>query len=153
MNPFSALFRSRKFWLAMLDALATTVALIIGTFYPSMVEFTKTLTIIWQPIFIILIGSIAVEDVASIRSSPPDLDYLNALAKTAVYSAEQQGARVDSKKDYALAIVEDGLKAKHIYMSDDMVDAAIEAAVKQADFPPALEGTVRRPAKKEAHNA
>lgn len=70
-NPFAMLMRSRKFLLAMADAIASSV-LLLATRYlsPSDLDFVKQIVVIYQPVIVILIGSIAYEDKARMENPP-----------------------------------------------------------------------------------
>lgn len=63
MNPFAALVKSRKFWLAALDAAVSTLSIVLAWWLsPDKVTQVLTLIGIWQPVFIVVIGAIAYED-------------------------------------------------------------------------------------------
>ena len=69
-NPFTGLIHSRKFLLAMLDALVSSVALVLAWFLsPDKVASVLALIGIWQPVLIAVIIGIAAEDVALSKSS------------------------------------------------------------------------------------
>jgi hypothetical protein len=64
-NPIASLLRSRKFLLAMLDALVSSTALVLTWFLsPDKVASVLALIGIWQPVCIAVIIGIAAEDVA-----------------------------------------------------------------------------------------
>lgn len=69
MNPFASLVRSRKFWLAVLDAGGGIIALWVGAY---VAEPTRNLILAtWaalQPVFVAIIAAIAYEDAARARS-------------------------------------------------------------------------------------
>ena len=70
MNPFSALLRSRKFWLMVLD-LVISLATYFVTKYVNP-ELSKDVLFViagMQPVFITIIGAIAYEDAANVRAS------------------------------------------------------------------------------------
>lgn len=56
------LLHSAKFWTAVLDALISLTLFFVGKYAPSFSEDVKILTITLQPIFVVLIASIAYED-------------------------------------------------------------------------------------------
>ncbi len=63
MNPFAALLRSRKFWLAFLDAFVSTVGLLATRYLsPDDTELVLKLVAIYQPVIVVIIGAIAYED-------------------------------------------------------------------------------------------
>jgi uncharacterized membrane protein len=63
MNPFKALLRSRKFWLAVMDAAVSTLAIVLAWWLsPDKVTQVLTLIGLWQPVVIVVIGAIAYED-------------------------------------------------------------------------------------------
>lgn len=64
------IFKSRKFWLAILDAFISTLAIVLALFFRPDVVSTVMLVIgLWQPVLVALIIGIAVEDSAAIRSN------------------------------------------------------------------------------------
>lgn len=69
----SNLLKSRKFWLAVLDAVLATLAISLGWFFaPDKVEEIMKLVLIWQPVIILVIISYTVEDsVAKAKGSFP----------------------------------------------------------------------------------
>ena len=88
-NPFNMLIHSRKFWLAMTDAVAST-ALLLATRYlsPADVEMVKQIVIIYQPVILALIGSIAWEDNA-------ERDKVASMAQDAMYAQERADIRAE----------------------------------------------------------
>lgn len=67
--PLAALLRSRKFLIALLDALLSSVTLLAVRFLsPGDVELVRNLIVIYQPVILAVIALIAVEDVAKIRA-------------------------------------------------------------------------------------
>lgn len=73
MNPnpdvLWMLFHSRKFLLAMTDAVVSTVMLLATRYLsPADLDFVKQIVVIYQPVIIILIGSIAYEDKARLEN-------------------------------------------------------------------------------------
>lgn len=63
MNWFQALLRSRKFWLAILDAAVSTISVVTtACLSPEQVDMVLLLVGIWQPVFVALIAGIAYED-------------------------------------------------------------------------------------------
>lgn len=68
-NPFDALIHSRKFILALGDALFSTITTILTLcFAPAVVDKILAVLAIWQPVLIIVIGAIAYEDGATIKA-------------------------------------------------------------------------------------
>jgi len=68
-NPFDALIHSRKFWLAMLDAVFSTVATLLTMFLaPAQVDKILTVIGLWQPVLVVVIGAIAYEDGQKIKA-------------------------------------------------------------------------------------
>ena len=66
MKP--SIFKSRKFWLAILDAVIVIAAVVIGKFVPEWADFSAQIA---APITVVLtavIIGIAVEDAAFIKS-------------------------------------------------------------------------------------
>jgi hypothetical protein len=69
-NPFSSLAHSRKFWLLVLDAVVSTLTLVLAlVLTPEQLDFALKLIAIYQPIFITIITAIAVEDAALNKSN------------------------------------------------------------------------------------
>ena len=68
-NPFSGLLHSRKFWIAMLDAIIALATLWIGQlFSPETQKMILQTLAILQPVFLTVIASIAHEDAAQIKA-------------------------------------------------------------------------------------
>ena len=65
MEPIKALFKSRKFWLLVLDGIVSLVLLVIAQFAPNFEEMALQLIAILQPIFVAVIVGIFVEDAAA----------------------------------------------------------------------------------------
>lgn len=62
-NPINSLFHSRKFLLALTDAVASSVLLLATRFLsPGDVELVKQIVVIYQPVLVAVIASIAWED-------------------------------------------------------------------------------------------
>lgn len=69
-NPLAALFHSRKFLIAIFDALASIAGYFAAKYGgPSLTDDVKVLIITLQPVFIILIAAIATEDAAEKTAS------------------------------------------------------------------------------------
>ena len=67
-NPFSQLLHSRKFWLAMLDALLSTIATVLGwIFAPEKAGAIMGLIAMWQPVILAVIYSYTVQNVEGIK--------------------------------------------------------------------------------------
>lgn len=76
------LLRSRKFWLAVLDAFVSTLSLVLAWYFsPDKVQQVMALVGLWQPVIIAVIIGITVEDAAAKYSG------------TFVPPAEKPGAR------------------------------------------------------------
>lgn len=71
-NPFRSLLHSRKFWLAMVDAIGSSV-LLLATRYLSAddVELVKSLIVIYQPVIVAVIAGIAWEDGKKAQDGQP----------------------------------------------------------------------------------
>ena len=65
VNSWKLLWQSRKFWLLVLDIVIGTVMLIVSRYFQTETEFVLKIIAIYQPLFIFIIGAIAVEDAAS----------------------------------------------------------------------------------------
>ena len=65
MGPLKALFKSRKFWLLVLDVLISLVLFVVGHFAPDFEEMAKELIAILQPLVVAVIVGIFVEDFAA----------------------------------------------------------------------------------------
>lgn len=64
MNPIKGLLISRKFWTLVLDVIVSTVLYFVGKYGSvSVFEDIKFLIAALQPVFVMLIASIAYEDV------------------------------------------------------------------------------------------
>ena len=88
-NPFSGLLHSRKFWLAILDAVTGLLALWLGALAS---EKTATLVIAtWgglQPVFIAVIAGIAYEDKAKLQAASQDKETAALIASDALRRVE-----------------------------------------------------------------
>jgi hypothetical protein len=62
MNPWKALFESRKFWLLILDTVVSLVLYFVGKYAGPAFEDVKLVILSLQPIFLMLIYAIAYED-------------------------------------------------------------------------------------------
>ena len=68
-NPFESLLKSRKFWMAVLDAGLSSLAIVLGWFFaPEKVSEILTLVGLWQPVMVVVIGAIAYEDAAKVKA-------------------------------------------------------------------------------------
>lgn len=68
-NPFSALLRSRKFWIAIVDVFASTLLYFVTKYaVPSAAEDVKFLIAAYQPVMLLVIASIAVENVQNVKA-------------------------------------------------------------------------------------
>lgn len=68
MNPFSMLLKSRKFLLLVLDTVISLILWGVGLWLPQYTEQVNQLILILQPVFVSVIGGIAVEDAAEKRA-------------------------------------------------------------------------------------
>jgi hypothetical protein len=69
--------------------------------------------------------------------NPTVADYLEYAARFAVEAAEQAGAAklIEDKKEYAIRIAEVWLAEYHVTIDIDLIDAAIEKAVREMKHP------------------
>jgi hypothetical protein len=64
-NPFKALLMSRKFWMTILDLVVSATIYFVGKYAaPQFAEDVKYIVAAIQPVFLVIIGSIAWEDAA-----------------------------------------------------------------------------------------
>mgnify|MGYP000735800029 CR=1 FL=1 len=63
-NPWQRLMQSRKFWLLMMDTVISLVLHFAAVVKPEALEHVKFAVATLQPVFIVLITAIAVEDAA-----------------------------------------------------------------------------------------
>jgi len=68
MSPIKLLLQSRKFWLLILDVVVSTVLFGVAAYAPQYQEVVKFAVATYQPVFVFLIVSIAVEDAAAKRA-------------------------------------------------------------------------------------
>jgi len=68
MNPISGLLHSRKFWVAVADLTVTLTLYFVGKYAPAYADDVKIVIAAIQPVFLVLIGSIAYEDGAAKRA-------------------------------------------------------------------------------------
>lgn len=61
-DAFQSLLRSRKFWLAVLDAAGSLTLYFIGKYLPNAIDDTKFLIVTLQPVVLIVIAAFAYED-------------------------------------------------------------------------------------------
>jgi len=63
------LFKSRKFWLMILDAVVSTATYLVTAFVdPVIAEKVIWVILAWQPVVVAVIIGIAMEDVAAINN-------------------------------------------------------------------------------------
>ena len=68
-REMNGLLKSRKFWLLVLDTVVSIVTYAAAHYLsPEAVDMVRFLIITMQPVFVMLIGSIAYEDAASKRA-------------------------------------------------------------------------------------
>src|SRR5581483_4193730 len=72
-QPFAALLQSRKFLLAVLDAVVTLTLYFVGQYAPAVLPDAKFLIVTLQPVILIVIGAYAYED-AQIKSALAAVD-------------------------------------------------------------------------------
>jgi uncharacterized membrane protein HdeD (DUF308 family) len=68
MSPLMLLFKSRKFWLLILDTVISIVIYVVSNFLPGAQEHVTFFIGALQPVFVMLILAIAVEDAAEKRA-------------------------------------------------------------------------------------
>lgn len=69
-NPFSGLLHSRKFWLAVIDAVAAVLGLWVGSYVePKLAQLILATWAAFQPVLIVVIAAIAYEDKANVQAS------------------------------------------------------------------------------------
>jgi len=68
MRPVSLLFKSRQFWLLILDTVIAIVLYAVANFFPAFREHVGFLVVTLQPVFVMLIVAIAIEDAAEKRA-------------------------------------------------------------------------------------
>ncbi|MBU1457009.1 MAG: hypothetical protein KKD01_20030 [Proteobacteria bacterium] len=61
-KPFYALFKSRKFWLLILDTVVSVTLFFVGKYYQVAYEDIAFMIGALQPVFVTVIGGIAYED-------------------------------------------------------------------------------------------
>jgi hypothetical protein len=66
MKP--TIFKSRKFWLAVLDLVITLALYFTSKYAPMAAEDVKIVILAIQPVFVTLIAGIAAEDAAALKS-------------------------------------------------------------------------------------
>jgi hypothetical protein len=68
LDALKALLRSRKFLLALLDAVISSILFTVGKYFPASMEDAKYLIGVLQVPIVMVIGSIAYEDAAEKRN-------------------------------------------------------------------------------------
>ncbi len=69
MNPWSALLKSRKFWIMCLDLVVSFVLFFAGKYLaPAIFEDVKFVVAALQPVFLSVIVAIAYEDKANVEN-------------------------------------------------------------------------------------
>jgi hypothetical protein len=63
-----ALLKSRKFLLLCLDAGLTLLLYFVGKYFAIAIEDIKLMILVLQPVFVMIIGSIAYEDAAAMAA-------------------------------------------------------------------------------------
>lgn len=64
-NPWERLAASRKFWLLVMDTVISLVLHFVAVAKPEALEHVKFAILALQPVFVVIITSIAIEDAAS----------------------------------------------------------------------------------------
>ena len=65
----SNIFKSRKFWLMILDAVISTATYLVTAFAdPAIAEKVIWIILAWQPVVVAVIIGIAMEDVAALNN-------------------------------------------------------------------------------------
>jgi hypothetical protein len=68
-DAMKTLLASRKFWLVILDAGTSTLAVVLALFLkPESVDKILALVALWQPVMLLLINSITVQNVEGIKA-------------------------------------------------------------------------------------
>lgn len=67
-NPFTGLLRSRKFWLAIVDVVLSTVLYFAGKYAGAALDDIKFLIAAYQPVIGLVIVGITVEDTAKAQA-------------------------------------------------------------------------------------
>ena len=68
LSPLAKLLKSRKFLLLILDTVVSLVVLFVGLYFQASVEVVAIVIGLLQPVFVMIIGAIAYEDVANSNS-------------------------------------------------------------------------------------
>jgi hypothetical protein len=69
-DAMKVLFQSRKFWLVILDAGTSTLTVVLALFLkPESVDKILALVALWQPVILLLINSITVQNVEGIKAA------------------------------------------------------------------------------------
>jgi hypothetical protein len=63
-----ALFRSRKFWVLIVDTVVSLLVFFVGKYAPIAAEDVNIVIAALQPVFIMVIGAIAYEDGAALKA-------------------------------------------------------------------------------------
>jgi hypothetical protein len=91
-NAFSDLFQSRKFWVAVCDAVFSTLAVMLTLFFkPEVVDKILAVVAMWQPVILVVIGSMTVQNVAGINATAKIEDakiYADSEARLAAIKSE-----------------------------------------------------------------
>jgi len=64
-NPWERLAASRKFWLLVMDTTISLVLHFVAVAKPEALEHVKFAILALQPVFVVIITSIAIEDAAA----------------------------------------------------------------------------------------
>jgi hypothetical protein len=79
-----SLFKSRKFWLMILDLVVSLTMFFVGKYADAaLFDDIKFVIVALQPVFVTIIGAIAYEDAANIKAQ-------GALDEAAAYSKYQE---------------------------------------------------------------
>jgi hypothetical protein len=94
----AGLLRSRKFWIMLVDVLASTVLYFLAKYSSeSMVNDVKFLIASYQPVILLVIGAIAYEDGANVKAkSVSDAAAITANAASVAPAAQSVAVNVPS---------------------------------------------------------
>lgn len=68
LSPIQALLQSRKFWLLIIDQVVSITLYFVGAYALNALDLVKAIIGIYQPMFVLLISGVTVENVASIKA-------------------------------------------------------------------------------------
>lgn len=91
-NPFAGLLHSRKFWLAILDAVVSTALYFVGKYAGAHVDDLRFIIAVYQPVIGLVIVAITVEDTAKTQAKAR-VDVAEAQSSAAVEVAAADNER------------------------------------------------------------